>query len=490
MNVSRLAQHGYDIVTGLRITCRAMDGRPNAMNWANLILNTDSYKLSHFLQYPPETAAISSYIETRGGSDLIDVVFFGLQIFLKDVLSHPVTMSDVAEAEEVAQAHGLPFDRAGWTHIVNAHGGYLPLRIEALPEGTLTRRGVPLVQVVNTDPACWWLTSHIETALLRAVWYPSSVASNVRKVKLALRDALERTADEPELLLPSRLLDYGARGVGAFEQAGIGGAAHLVHFTGTDTLSGVLTARRCYGAAMAGRSMPASEHSTMTAWGGDREADAYANMVSRFAPSGAFAVVSDSYDINQAVSFIWGKQLRDTVKAAGATVYIRPDSGDPIETPVQVVQQLDYRFGATQNRKGFKVLDRCVRVIQGDGITLADMNQILNRLEAFGYSAENMTFAMGGGILQKVNRDTYAFAMKANARQDTSGRWHDVWKRPATMNVKASKAGRQAVISGMAGLEAVRFDALAGRENHLRPVWQDGRLLKDWSFEEVRAQAR
>ncbi|WP_245506553.1 nicotinate phosphoribosyltransferase [Rhizobium sp. PP-F2F-G48] len=467
-----------------------MDGRLNDMNWDNLILNTDSYKLSHFLQYPPETTAISSYIETRGGTDLIDVVFFGLQIFLKDVLSRPVTMSDVAEAEDIVKAHGLPFDRAGWTHIVNAHGGYLPLRIEALPEGTLTRRGIPLVQVVNTDPACWWLTSHIETALLRAVWYPSAVASNVRKVKLALRDALERTADEPELLLPSRLLDYGARGVGAFEQAGIGGAAHLVHFTGTDTLSGVLTARRCYGAAMAGRSMPASEHSTMTAWGGDREADAYANMVARFAPSGAFAVVSDSYDINQAVSFIWGKQLRDTVKASGATVYIRPDSGDPIETPVQVVQQLDYRFGATQNRKGFKVLDRCVRVIQGDGITLADMNQILSRLEAFGYSAENITFAMGGGLLQKVNRDTYAFAMKANARQDTSGRWHDVWKRPATMNVKASKAGRQAVVSGLAGLEAARLDALAGRENQLQPVWQDGRLLKDWSFEEVRARAR
>ena len=118
------------------------------------------------------------------------------------------------------------------------------------------------------------------------------------------------------------------------------------------------------------------------------------------------------------------------------------------------------------------------------------MNQILSRLEAFGYSAENITFAMGGGILQKVNRDTYAFAMKANARQDASGRWHDVWKRPATMNVKASKAGRQAVVSGLAGLEAVRLDALAGRENQLQPVWQDGRLLKDWSFEEVRARAR
>jgi bifunctional NMN adenylyltransferase/nudix hydrolase len=45
----------------------------------NLILDTDSYKLSHFLQYPPGTEGVNCYIEPRGGK-LDDVVFFGLQI--------------------------------------------------------------------------------------------------------------------------------------------------------------------------------------------------------------------------------------------------------------------------------------------------------------------------------------------------------------------------------------------------------------------------
>ncbi|QRI63640.1 nicotinate phosphoribosyltransferase [Shinella sp. PSBB067] len=459
------------------------------MNLTNLILNTDSYKLSHYLQYPPETHAISSYIEARGHSDRAEVLFFGLQMFLKEYLSRPVTMKDIDEAEGIVTAHGLPFNREGWTHIVQRHGGYLPLLIEALPEGTLVRRGVPVAQVVNTDPACFWLTSYIETALLRAIWYPSTVASNSRKVKQVIQPILEKTCDDPAAVLPFRLHDFGARGTTSFEQAGIGGAAHLVNFMGTDTVTGVLYARRYYGADMAGFSIPASEHSTMTSWGQDREADAYGNMIDRFGGKGLYAVVSDSYDINNAVSEIWGKQLKDRVQAAGGTLVVRPDSGDPVETPVQVVRQLAYAFGTHLNGKGYKVLDDSVRVIQGDGISSADIGLILGRLEAFGFSAENIAFGMGAGLLQRVNRDTYSFAMKANARQDAAGAWHDVYKRPATMNLKASKAGRQAVVENYIGLEAARVDQLAGRQNLLQPVWRDGRLLVDWSFDEVRARA-
>lgn len=459
------------------------------MNLTNLILNTDSYKFSHYLQYPPETRAISAYIETRGREDQADVVFFGLQMFLKDYLGRPVTRADVDEAEAVVLAHGLPFNRAGWMRIVERFGGLLPLEIQALPEGTLLRRGVPMVQVVNTDPGSFWLTSYIETALLRAVWYPSSVASNARKIKQIIRPMLEKTADDPAAVLPFRLHDFGARGVGAQEQAAIGGAAHLVHFMGTDTMAGLLHARRYYGAEMAGFSIPASEHSTMTAWGIEREAEAYSNMIDRFAGGGLFAVVSDSYDIDHAVSEIWGEQLREKLRASGGTVVIRPDSGDPIETPIHVIRQLDYHFGSTLNGKGYKVLDPCVRVIQGDGVSSADIGQILGRLEAFGFSAENIAFGMGGGLLQKVNRDSYSFAMKTNALQDDKGQWHDVFKRPATMNVKASKAGRQAVVEGPGGLEAIRLDELKDRRNHLETVWKDGVLLKDWSFAEIRARA-
>lgn len=144
----------------------------------NLLLNTDSYKLGVFLQYPKDTRAVSAFVTTRGNSFRPEVMFFGLQMFLKDYLSKPISRGDIEEAEEIARHHGQPFDRKGWEHILNAHGGLLPLRIEALPEGAAIRRGVPVMQVVNTDPLVPWLTSYMETALLRAVWYPSTVATN------------------------------------------------------------------------------------------------------------------------------------------------------------------------------------------------------------------------------------------------------------------------------------------------------------------------
>jgi nicotinamide phosphoribosyltransferase len=54
----------------------------------NLLLDTDSYKASHWLQYPPGTDRMFSYIESRGGR-YPATVFFGLQYILKNYLSQP-----------------------------------------------------------------------------------------------------------------------------------------------------------------------------------------------------------------------------------------------------------------------------------------------------------------------------------------------------------------------------------------------------------------
>ncbi|MHB0951384.1 MAG: nicotinate phosphoribosyltransferase [Allorhizobium sp.] len=459
------------------------------MNIYNPILNTDSYKLGHYLQYPPGTRAISSYITTRGQSFRPEVVFFGLQIFLKEYLTRAVTNDDIDEAEGIAGLHGQPFDRSGWQRIVDTHGGYLPLRIDALAEGSVVRRDVPMVQVVNTDPQLPWLTSHIGTALLRAVWYPSTVASTARQVRDAILPFLEQSCDRPDEVLPMQLSDFGARGTTSFEQAAIGGAAHLVYFHATDSLPGILYTRKFYGAEMAGQSVPASEHSTITAWGQAREAEAYSNMIDRFARFGAYSVVSDSYDIHNAVTEIWGKKLQTKVRAAGATLIVRPDSGDPIDTPVQVVAQLAYAFGTHLNGKGYKVLDNNVRVIQSDGISLHDITMILGRLEGMGFSAENISFGMGSALLHKVNRDTFSFTMRASAREDEHGNWHDVSRLPASLGEKLPTSGRRAVVAEDGDTVVIRLDETGGRASLLQPVWENGRLLKDWSFDEIRRRA-
>ena len=456
----------------------------------NLILNTDSYKYSHFAQYPPETAAISAYVESRPGGEHDRVLFFGLQMFLKEYLARPVTVADVDEAEAMITAHGLPFNRPGWDLLVSRHGGYLPLMIEALPEGMVVPAGTPLVQLRNTDPDFFWLPTFIETALLRAVWYPSTVATVSWHVRQMIAEALEQTCDDPGPVLPFRLHDFGARGATSHEQAGIGGAAHLVNFMGTDTVAGLVHAKRYYGEAMAGYSIPAAEHSTMTSWGEAREREAYENMIDQFGGDGKLvAVVSDSYDLFKAVRTIWGGALKEKVQTFGGTLVVRPDSGDATRVPIDTVELLGSIFGHSVNAKGYKVLAPCVRVIQGDGITPQTIRTLLTALQERGWSAENLAFGMGAGLLQKVNRDTLRFAMKANARQDADGVWHGIAKDPKTDPGKASKRYRQAVVMENGRPVAMALREIGDRANLLETVWENGALKRDWSFAEVRARA-
>jgi nicotinamide phosphoribosyltransferase len=379
----------------------------------------------------------------------------GLQPFLIDVLSRPITMDDIDEAEAICAAHGEPFNRAGWEMILRDHGGFLPIAISALPEGMIVPTGVPLVQVETTDPRLPWLATFIETALLRAIWYPTTVATISRQCRLIIAAGLDKTSDDPQGQLPFKLHDFGARGVSSGQSAALGGMAHLVNFMGTDTMEALLAARRYYGADMAGFSIPAAEHSTMTSWGRAREQDAYANMLDAF--DGLVAVVSDSYDLDAALTGIWGGALRDKVLARKGTLVVRPDSGDPVETPMRAIKTLWDAFGGTVNAKGYRVLDSHVRVIQGDGMTPDTIARLIARLIEEGFAIDNITFGMGGGLLQQVNRDTLRFAMKANAMRDADGLWRDVAKAPA----KASKAGRQAVVRRDGRLAAARIENVA-----------------------------
>lgn len=461
----------------------------------NLLLDTDSYKASHPVQYPPGTERVFSYIESRGGR-FDRTVFFGLQMWLKQYLSRPITREMVDEAEVFWKMHGEPFFREGWDYIVAAHGGRLPVVVRAVAEGTVVPTYNVLLTIENTDPRCFWLTSFLETSLLRAVWYPTTVATLSWYAKRIIRDALVRTSDDPDGQLPFKLHDFGARGVSSKESAGIGGAAHLVNFMGSDTVTGILYANRFYNTPMAGFSIPAAEHSTITSWGRSREADAYANMINHFGRPGALvAVVSDSYDIMNAAREIWGGQLRQLVMDSGATLVVRPDSGDPLTVPVDVIEALGERFGHTANSKGFRVLPGCVRVIQGDGININSLSLILDNLAARGWSADNLAFGMGGGLLQQVDRDTLKFAMKCSAAE-INGEWIDVYKDPITDPSKRSKRGRVDLwVSGGEFETSVTRPTrwtdrgIDGWTPAMAEIFRDGQLLVDHNFDEVRERA-
>jgi nicotinamide phosphoribosyltransferase len=459
----------------------------------NLILNTDSYKVSMWKQYPVGTTGVYSYIESRGGR-YDRTVFFGLQSFIKEYLLEPITQADIDIADEILTAHGEPFNRAGWQYILDQHMGYLPIVIRAVPEGTVVPVSNVLATIENTDPECFWLTTWLETALLRAVWYGTTVATQSWTIKQVILDYLEKTGDPS--LIDFKLHDFGARGVSSLESAAIGGAAHLVNFMGTDTISGILYAREFYNAGIAGFSIPAAEHSTITSWGRDGELAAYRNMLNQFAKPGSIvAVVSDSYDIFNAVGRLWGEELRQQVIDSGATVVIRPDSGDPVEVNRKLIEILGSKFGYTKNAKGFKVLNN-VRLIQGDGINELTVRSILGAFMAMGWSADNIAFGMGGALLQAVDRDTQKFAMKASSAE-INGKWVDVQKDPITDAGKKSKAGRITLWKSgreyfsCVGKPKTWTDYGVGDATEvLEEVYRNGKLVKEITFDEVRANAR
>lgn len=455
----------------------------------NILLNTDSYKYSHWKQYPDNAEAVSSYIESRGGAYKY-TLFFGLQAFLMEYLEgQQVTKEKIDEAETIVQDHGLPFNRAGWEYILEQHGGNLPIEISAVAEGTVLPTKNVLVQVINTDPKCFWLTSFLETALLRAIWYPTTVATVSYHLKGLIKKYLEETSDNVIEQLPFKLHDFGYRGVSSLESGALGGCAHLVNFMGTDTVGALLAARKYYDEPMAGFSIPAAEHSTITSWGKKNEQAAFENMVKQFGGEGKLlAVVSDSYDIQKAVDQFWGKDLKDLVKRSGATVVVRPDSGDPVEVNLQVVKSLMESYGYSMNSKGYRVLNPAIRIIQGDGV---NKNSIKNILEAFkkdGISTENIAFGMGGALLQRLDRDTLSFAMKCSAIQ-INGVWRDVYKEPVTDPNKDSKRGRLALIRKKRRYQTIRQELINHEFDLLQPVFRNGVVLKKDDLKTIRQRA-
>ncbi|WP_374339050.1 nicotinate phosphoribosyltransferase [Leeia sp.] len=451
----------------------------------NLILNTDSYKASHYLQYPPSASAMYSYIESRGGR-FDRTVFFGLQSILQDYLSKPITAGMIAEARELFAAHGEPFNEAGWQHILDVHQGRLPLRIRAVAEGSVVPTHQCLVTVESTDPAAFWLVSYLEPVLLR-LWYTTTVATVSWHAKQIIRRYLQATSDDPAGQLPFKLHDFGARGVSSTESSALGGLAHLVNFMGTDTVLSLVAARRYYDEPMAGFSIPAAEHSTVTSWGREHEFDAYRNMLQQFAKPGALlAVVSDSYDLFHAIEQGWGGELREQVVASGATLVVRPDSGDPVEIVRKSAEMLAEQFGVTLNSKGYKLLNH-VRLIQGDGINLQAIEAILAGLQAKGFAADNIAFGMGGALLQQCNRDTQKFAMKCSAMQ-VNGSWRDVYKDPVTDHGKVSKKGRVALYRRN-GAYVTTATPMPSDEDAMLTVFENGVLCHRHTLAEVRARS-
>ena len=533
------------------VTTKKMSG----LVGTNLLLLTDSYKVSHKKQYPfgkkqnmAKTGTVYSYFESRGAGTggHEEIVFFGLQYFIKRYLEGVVvTREKIDEAVGYYARHfgsDTVFDKEAWEYIVTEHGGKLPVKIMAVPEGTVLPVKNVLFTLENTDPACYWLTNFLETLLVQ-VWYPMTVASNSRAQKKVILSALKKSGT-PDALgnydIDFKLHDFGCRGVSSMETAGLGAMAHLTQFNGTDTVPGLVFAKEYYGATPGetnehacgyvklawGMTIPASEHSTMTSWG-DQPHDefaAYNNMLKEYL-YGPVACVIDAYNMYLAAEFIIGEALTKSIKDrmdANEDVkkkfVIRPDSGTPMFSDDKLLEVLWKKFPAASsaddsaessdsetktdpekgyNGSGFRVLRDDIRIIQGDGIDYQAIIDILGYLMedvkdgSRKWSADNIAFGSGGGLLQKLNRDTQKCAFKASYISDVGGNEELVYKKPIDAPFKRSKKGRLTLTKDETGKWTTNTEQtpeeMKNDKNILVCVFENGLITKeyDWNFQQI-----
>lgn len=452
---------------------------------------TDGYKETHWKQYPRNTREVYSYLESRGGM-FPETTVFGIQYYLKKymagrVVTHETIDEAIRDCEEI---FGFRFfNEAGWRYIVDHWDGMLPLEIKAVPEGKSVPVKNVLMTVHNTDPEVYFLPNFFE-GLLELVWYPTTVATLSREVKKEIEGWAVKAGEHVSIV---HLNDFGFRGASSVETAGIGGMAHLVNFAGSDTLVAKRFANKYYGAKFSANpvllSVYAAEHSTVTSYGEQNELEAYRSILRNAPPEAIVSMVIDSYDAVRAVDQYIGVDMHDEILARPGKLVVRPDSGDPKWMSVTILNLLWNHFSGSINEKGYKVLDPHVGMIYGDYISLDTIKDIMREVvERNRFAPSNIVFGMGGALLQKVNRDTQSFAFKCSAI-DINGTWYDVYKRPVSDARKVSKRGKLALTYDEGAYTTVKQGCVIGDYDVLQTVFLNGQITKEYTFDEVRANA-
>ena len=490
----------------------------------NPMMHTDGYKLDHRRQYPAGTEYVYSNWTPRGSrvKGVNEVIFLGLQYTIKERLEKDFNENFFGRPkDEVVNDYAamlnsyLGPNEIGTEHIAALHDlGYLPLEFKALPEGTRVPLRVPMFTVENTHPDFFWLVNYFETILSATLWMPSTSATNAMKIRELLDEWAEKTG-APLEAVGFQGHDFSMRGMSGLEAACLSAAGHLVAFTGTETVPVLGWINKYYPAKsedffLAG-TVPATEHSVMCAGGMEDERETFSRLLDLY-PSGILSVVSDTWDF-------WGvltnhlPALKDKILARDGKLVIRPDSGDPadiicgtepaldvdeINTPAEkgAIETLWNEFGGTVNDKGYKVLDSHVGLIYGDSMNFQRINDICRRLEAKGFSSENVVFGLGSYGYQYQTRDTFGFAMKAT-NVTIDGVETPIFKDPKTDDgLKKSLKGRISVHVDPETGRLFAVDEGRGVEDEdlnpdlLQTVWKDGKFVREWGFDEVRENAK
>lgn len=480
----------------------------------NPMLLCDFYKTTHSRQYPAGITKVVSYFTPRMSRINCDkVVVFGLQGFLKTYLTDYFDRNFFKRNRDVLAEycrimdHTLGEDAYSYWNIMNLYDlGYLPIEIKALPEGTLCPIHVPFLEISNTHPDFAWVTNAIESLLSAETWHPMVSATIGKKYRDIVNEYYGLTVDD-NIPKAKALGDFSFRGQECLQSAVKSSAGFLLSFLNSATVPAIMYLEdnyncRCDVDPVAFGSV-STEHSVMCsnfAVDGD-EISFFKRMLNSLYPDVSFSIVSDSYDYWNVVKNII-PQLKKSILSRDKTLFVRGDSGDPVEIVTQTVFELAKTFGTTENSKGYKVLPPQIRAIYGDSITLQRCKKIYEILKSNGFAANNVALGVGSfsmqcidedGILKPFTRDTFGMAVKATYGKMEDGREIKIFKNPKTDTDHFKKSQRGLCIVKKQGDDLVCVDDLLEREyndmsgdNQMITVYRNGQIMHQETLNTIR----
>lgn len=515
------------------------------------MLLSDCYKIFHYSLYDRKIGKIySTWTPRKSRMEGIDkVVVFGLQGFIKKYLIDYFNenffdkpLDEVVNDYRRILKYSLGVEEPYTKHIEDLHKlGYLPVKIDALDEGTLCPIKCPCFTIENTLPEFMWVTNFLETLLSTEIWKPMTSATIALQYRKILDKWAKETCDNNEHV-DFQGHDFSLRGMASLDAGIISGAGHLTSFKGTDTIPAICYLEQYYNADVeqecVGTSIPATEHSIMeyNSYGTENdEYEAFKRIITEVYPEGFVSIVSDTWNLWHVLSDTVPRLREEIIKRDGRVV-IRPDSGDPCDIicglntdgehkmfngklcirvdddglgkvlkPVKnqeyaeqkckgVVEILWDIFGGTINSKGYKVLNPHVGSIYGDAITLERADEICRRLESKGFASSNIVFGVGSYTYNMNTRDTFGFALKTTYGIK-DGKEVMLFKDPITdSGEKKSQKGMVVVTKDKNG-ELVYIDELTAETKQkyhavdlLKPLFKDGKLLRETSLSEIRGR--
>lgn len=488
------------------------------------ILLTDGYKLDHRRQYPEGTEYVYSNWTPRSCQHFKEAqegaVVFGIQYFIKEYLIKQFNENFFNKPKEIAVNEFsrrvntfLGPNGVGNKHIEELHDlGYLPIKIKALPEGTICPIRVPALTFINTHPKFFWLTNYFETLISTTLWLPMTSATSARLYKKELKRHADKTGFTPDINLDFLIHDFSMRGMAGLEASVMSGMAHMASFCGSETIPAISALEEYYNAdadkELIAATIPATEHSVMCAGGKDDEFETFKRLITETYPSGFVSIVSDTWDFWKVMTEFLPR-LKDEILARDGRLVIRPDSGEPIYI-IAGHKHSDFEsleeeltcpyheyagayellwkiFGGTINEKGYKVLNPKVGLIYGDSITLERQKEIYKRLEEKGFAATNLVLGVGSYTYQFKSRDSLGFAMKATWCQ-VNGESREIFKDPKT-DSGTKKSLKGLIMVDKVNNKYVAVDQVTKEKEetgYLTTVFEDGKLLKDYTLQEIR----